>query len=148
MPKSMLAYPITVAAIGTASTGFSLAAFADNNLLSGSMAKVRIYHLSPDAGPVNVAAGSSTVITGLTYKNASGYLTVPPGSYTFNVTATNSGAKVPVAATLSSGMVYSVLAVGLLSGSPALSFKLAAVAGVPGMPGTGSDPNAARPIIH
>ncbi|MBA2284494.1 MAG: DUF4397 domain-containing protein [Ktedonobacteraceae bacterium] len=133
----------TVAAIGTASTGFSLAAFVDDNMLSGAMAKVRVYHLSPDAGPVNVAAGSTTVISNLSYKNASTYLSVPGGAYTFNVTATSSGAKVPVAATLTGGMVYSVFAVGLLSGTPAISFKLAAVAGVPGMPNTGSDPNAA-----
>ena len=130
----------TVAAIGT--TSFSLAAFVDDNQLSGAMAKVRVYHLSPDAGHVNVAVGGNTVISGLTYKNASSYLNVPAGAYTFEVTATDSGAKVPVAATLSSGMVSSVFAVGLLKGTPALSFKLAAVAGVPGMPNTGSDPNA------
>lgn len=132
--------PYTVAAIGT--TSFSLAAFVDDNQLSGAMAKVRVYHLSPDAGPVNVAVGGNTVITGLTYKNASSYLNVPAGAYTFDVTATDSGAKVPVAATLSSGMVSSVFAIGLLKGTPALSFKLASVAGVPGMPNTGSDPNA------
>ncbi len=137
--------PYTVAAIGTAASGFSLAAFADNNLVSGNMAKVRVYHLSPDAGPVNVAAGGSTVISGLTYTNASGYLSVPGGAYTFNVTATQAGATVPVSATLTGGMVYSVFAVGLLKGTPALAFKLGAVAGVPGMPGTGSDP---RPISH
>ncbi len=134
--------PYTVAAVGTTATGFSLAAFADNNLLSGPIAKVRVYHLSPDAGPVNVAVGGKTVITGLTYQNASGYLSVPAGAYTFDVTATQAGATVPVAATLSNGMVYSVFAVGLLKGSPSLAFKLAGVAGVPGMPGTGSDPNA------
>ncbi len=137
--------PYTVAAVGTAASGFSLVAFGDNNLVSGGMAKVRVYHLSPDAGPVNVAAGGNTVISGLTYSNASGYLSVPGGAYTFNVTATQAGATVPVSATLTGGMVYSVFAVGLLKGTPALAFKLGAVAGVPGMPGTGSDP---RPVIH
>ena len=134
--------PYTIAAVGTASTGFSLAAFADDNLLSGSMASVRVYHLSPDAGPVNVAAGNSTVISGLTYENGSSYLNVPAGSYTFNVTVVNTGTKVPLPETLSSGMVYSVFAIGLLKGTPAIAFKVAAVAGVPGMPNTGSDPNA------
>lgn len=132
----------TVAAIGTTSQGFGLTAFVDDNMLSGNSAKVRVYHLSPDAGPVDVAVGGKTVISGLTYKNASGYLTVPGGSYTFDVTATDSGAKVPVSANLSNGMVSSVFAVGLLKGQPALTFKLASVAGVPGMPNTGSDPNA------
>ncbi len=137
--------PYTVAALGTAASGFSLAAFGDNNLVSNNMAKVRVYHLSPDAGPVNVATGGNTVISGLTYTNASDYLSVPGGAYTFNVTATQAGATVPVSATLTGGMVYSVFAVGLLKGTPALAFKLGAVAGVPGMPGTGSDP---RPLTH
>lgn len=132
--------PYTVAALGTKSSGFSLEAFADNNLMSGGMAKVRVYHLSPDAGPVNVAVGGNTVISALTYQNASGYLTVPAGSYTFNVTATQANATVPVAATLGANMVTSVFAVGLFKGTPKLQFVAAQVAGVPGMPGTGSDP--------
>ena len=132
----------TVAAIGTTASGFGLQAFVDNNLMSGSGAKVRVYHLSPNAGPVNVAAGGKTVITGLTYKNASDYLTVPAGTYTFNVTATQAGATVPVAATLNEGTVDSVFAVGLYKGTPALKFVLGVANAVPGMPQTGSDPHA------
>jgi hypothetical protein len=133
----------TVAAIGTTSSGFSLTAFVDNNMIAdGSKAKVRVYHLSPDAGPVNVAAGGNTLISGLDYKSASDYLTVPAAAYNFTVTATNSNAQVPLSATLQSNMVYSVFAVGLLKGSPALTFKVATVAAVPGMPNTGSDPSA------
>ncbi|HEY0753772.1 MAG TPA: DUF4397 domain-containing protein [Ktedonobacteraceae bacterium] len=133
----------TVAALGTSASDFALAAFVDTNTVSSDKAAVRVYHLSPDAGPVDVAAGSSTVISGLTYKSASNYLSVPGGSYTFNVTATTSGAKVPLPETLQSGMVYSIFAVGLLKGTPALAFKVAAVASIPGMPNTGSDPSAA-----
>ena len=72
---------------GTQSSGFSLKAFVDNNRVRDDKAWVRVYHLSPDAGPVNIAVGKTTVITGLTYEHASGYLNVAPGSYTFNVTA-------------------------------------------------------------
>ncbi len=132
--------PYTVAAIGTKDSGFSLQAFADNNLAAGAMAKVRVYHLSPNAGPVDVAAGGKTVISGLTYKNASDYLTVPPASYTFNVTATQANATVPVSAMLNAGTVNSVFAVGLYNGNPALKFVAATITGVPGMPGTGNDP--------
>lgn len=136
----------TVAAIGTTSSGFSLTAFVDDNMISdGSKAKVRVYHLSPDAGPVDVSAGGNKLISGLTYKNASDYLTVPAASYNFTVTATDANAQVPLSASLKSDMVYSVFAVGLLKGSPALAFKVAAVAAVPGMPNTGSDPYAASP---
>jgi hypothetical protein len=132
----------TVAAIGDSASNLGLQAFVDSNQLSSGMAKVRVYHLSPNAGPVDIAAGGKTVISGLTYKNASDYLSVPPGSYTFNVTATQANATVPVSATLQSGMVYSVFAVGLYKGTPELKFVVAAVSGVPGMPNTGSDPNA------
>ncbi|MBX5449008.1 DUF4397 domain-containing protein [Thermogemmatispora sp.] len=132
----------TVAAIGDSASNLGLQAFVDNNQLSSGMAKVRVYHLSPNAGPVDIATGGKTVISGLTYKNASDYLSVPPGSYTFDVTATQANATVPVSATLQSGMVYSVFAVGLYKGTPELKFVVAAVSGVPGMPNTGSDPNA------
>jgi Domain of unknown function (DUF4397) len=135
----------TVAAIGTDAKSFGLAAFSDNNLMDPSQAKVRVYHLSPNAGPVNVAAGGNTVITALTYKNASDYLSVAPAAYTFNVTATSANATVPIAATLSAGTVNSVFAVGLYKGSPALKFVLATVNGTPGMPGTGSDPRPVAP---
>src|SRR5579883_1376224 len=66
--------PYTVAAIGTKDSGFSLQAFVDNNSLTANQAKVRVYHLSPNAGPVDVAAGSNKVISALTYKQASDYL--------------------------------------------------------------------------
>ncbi|GAC1357850.1 MAG: DUF4397 domain-containing protein [Ktedonobacteraceae bacterium] len=140
--------PYTVAAIGTKDTGFSLAAFVDNNLVTPGQAKVRVYHLSPNAGPVDVAAGGKTVISGLTYKNASDYLTVPAAAYTFNVTATQAGATVPVPATVNAHTVVSVFAVGLFKGSPALTFVAGVANGFPGStPNTGSAPmsNATLP---
>lgn len=133
--------PYTVAAIGTKASGFSLAAFVDNNLVTPGQAKVRVYHLSPNAGPVDVAAGGKTVISALTYKNASDYLTIPAGSYTFNVTATQAGATVPVSATVNAHTVNSVFAVGLFKGSPALTFVVGVANGFPSSaPDTGSAP--------
>ncbi|GCE10966.1 DUF4397 domain-containing protein [Tengunoibacter tsumagoiensis] len=133
----------TVAAVGNGSSDLGLQAFVDNNTVTNTMAKVRVYHLSPNAGPVNIAAGDKTVITGLTYKTASDYLTVPAGAYTFNVTATTVNATVPVPATLSANMVYSVFAVGLYNGDPALKFVVGTAKGsvVAGMPNTGNDPS-------
>src|SRR5438876_366867 len=46
----------TVAGLGNKSTGFSLKVFIDNNQLAPGQAKVRIYHLSPGTGSVNVSA--------------------------------------------------------------------------------------------
>ncbi len=137
--------PYTVAVLGTKSSGFSLKAFVDDNTVDSDMAKVRIYHLSPDLGPINVVAGGKTVITGLEYQQASNYFSVAPSSYTFGVIATQANATMPVMADLKQGTVTGVFAVGLLNGSPELRFVTAQVTGVPGMPGTGSDPYAQPP---
>jgi hypothetical protein len=117
----------TAAALGTKSSGFSLKAFVDNNCVPQGKAKVRVYHLSPNAGPVNVAVGGHTVLSDLTYHHASGYLKVAPGSYTFEVTAINPGVTIPLSAHLKAGYTNSVFAVGLYQGSPALQFVVAAV---------------------
>lgn len=116
----------TVAALGTPSSGFSLKAFVDNNWVRDDKATVRVYHLSPNAGPVNVAVGGKTVIKHLTYEHASRYLTVAPGSYTFYVTAVNYGVTIPLKAQLKAETVYSVFAVGLVGGSPGIQFVIAA----------------------
>ncbi len=115
----------TVAALGTASSGFSLKVFTDYQGPSATLAKIRVYHLSPDAGPVDIATGGTTVVSGLTYPHSTPYLKVPAGTYTFAVTAVNAGATVPLTATVEAGKVYSVFAIGLLSGSPSFTFVVA-----------------------
>ena len=114
----------TLAALGTKDSGFSLRAFADNNSVPDDKASVRVYHLSPDAGPVDVAVGGTTVIKDkdLKYPHASGYLKVAPGDYTFKVTVVNAGASVDLSAKLNADTVYSVFALGLLNGSPEFRF--------------------------
>lgn len=133
----------TVAAIGDNNTTPGLVAFADDNSLASGKAKVRVYHLSSDAGAVSVATGGQTVIPDLTFKNASSYLAVAPGSYTFDVTVKSSGATVNTSADLAANTITSVFAVGLLKGSGDTAFKFVAatVRGTPtGLPGTGFAP--------
>ncbi len=49
-------------------------------------ARIRVLHLSPDAPAVDVFAnGEGPVVDGLSFPNGSDYLTVPVGSYTFDV---------------------------------------------------------------
>ena len=117
----------TVAALGTASSGFSLKAFVDNNQVPDEKTKVRVYHLSPDSGPVDVAVGGKMVIKDLTYSHASDYLTVASGSYIFKVTAIRAGVTVPVSVNLKEETVNSVFALGLFKGSPSLRFVSASV---------------------
>jgi Domain of unknown function (DUF4397) len=134
-----LAY--TVVGLGTKATSFSLAVFVENNQIATGKAKVRLYHLSPVTGAMNVSVNGSTVVSGLAYEQASNYLIVPPGSYTFDVTATQPNMTFPVSAALNANMVTSIFVVGLFNGTPQLQFVTAQVAGVPSLPSTGSDPH-------
>lgn len=131
----------TVAALGTQATGFSLQVFTDNNQIATGKAKVRFYHLSPGIGSVNVLNGSNMVVSGLAYPDASNYLTVPAGAYTFNVNSTQNSTTVPVSATLQANMITSVFAVGMANGTPPIQIVTAQTTGLPGSPNTGSDPN-------
>jgi hypothetical protein len=132
----------TVAAIGVKSTGLSIKVIIDDNTISGNLAKLRVYHLSPGSGMVDVTTGSNTIVSGLGYEQASYYVSVPAGQYTFSVIASQTQQAMPVSATLKTGTVTSIFAVGVVNGSPKFQTVEAQVLGTPGVPGTGSDPNA------
>lgn len=92
-------------------------------------ADVRVVHASPDAPAVDVIVNDdfmTPVITGLTYQDvapaANDYLSVPAASYNFKVTAAGNPGVVAIDfdAALDAGSRYSVLATGLLTGTPAI----------------------------
>ena len=141
-------FAYTVAAVGTKATGLSLKVFIDNNLLSPGTAKFRVYQLSPDAGSVIVATGGKTVLSGLSYQGASNYLAVKVGGYTFNVTSPTNNATFPLTATLNANSVTSVFVIGLINGTPKVQLVSSQVTGLPGVPNTGSDPNALPQTDH
>lgn len=134
----------TVAAIGDTNTTPALVAFADDNSVAPDKAKVRVYHLSSDAGAVSVGTGGSTLIDKLEFKNASDYLTVASGSYTFDVTLLDkNNQKQTLDASLDANKVTSVFALGLVGGSGDTAFKFVpkVADGMPTqMPGTGFAP--------
>src|SRR6266480_3445478 len=132
----------TVAAIGTKATGFSLQVFVDNNLMASGMAKVRVYHLSPGTGPLSIATGGLTIPRALSYTQASNYLKLPAGLYTFTVSTSRPSFSLLDQVTLKTNMVTSIFIVGVFHGSPPLLFVHVQVKGLPNMSGTGSDPNA------
>jgi len=134
--------PYTVAALGTKASGYSLSVFTDDNLISNNDAKVRVYHLSPGTGNVNVSNGTTSVASGLAYQKASDYIAIPAGSYKLDATLSPSQ-NITIGTTLKPWTVTSVFAIGVENGNPAIQFISTQVAGMPGMPGTGSDPNAA-----
>jgi hypothetical protein len=132
----------TVAAIGASASSLSLEVFVDNNLGSPSSAKLRVYQLSPNTGPISVAAGSNTLASGIAYQQASDYLSLAAGSYTFDVNASQVNSSLSLATTLKADTVTSIFTVGMFNGNPKLSLVSAQVNALPGLPGTGSDPNA------
>src|SRR6266480_3492557 len=131
----------TVAAIGTMATGFSLQVFVDNNLMTSGMAKVRIYHLSPGTGPLSIATGGLTIPGALSYTQASNYLKLPTGLYTFTVGASRPSFNLLDQVTLNTNTVTSIFIVGVFHGTPPLTFIHVQLKGLPSVSGTGSDPN-------
>lgn len=140
----------TLGAVGDTYTTPALVAFVDNNSVVSGKAKVRVYHLSGDAGPVSISTGGKTLISSLDFKQASNYLSVPPGSYNFDVTLHKTGKTVPLSATLEANKVTSVFGLGLVNGSnqTAFTFATAVVAGTPtGMPQTGFAPREGSTVF-
>jgi Domain of unknown function (DUF4397) len=130
----------TVAAVGTKATGLSLEVFIDNNLVAPGTAKLRVYQLSPNAGSINVATQGKTITSGVNYQQAGLYLALPQGSPTFNVIAPQVNATLSISATLKTITVTSIFVVGMFNSTPKLELVLAQTQGLPGLPGTGSDP--------
>ncbi len=99
-------------------TNITARVFADN--IAGTKpdnAKLRVYHLSPDAPAVDVVAnGSETLVSGLAFPNASNDFQVKAGSYDLQVKVSGSGTvAIDLPGTkLNANNVYSVFALGRL----------------------------------
>ncbi|MCU0483601.1 MAG: DUF4397 domain-containing protein [Chloroflexi bacterium] len=120
----------TVAATGKlADIGFTI--LADNPQAESDTAKLRVVHFSPDTPAVDVGlkgtAPADALIKGLEFPKASSYLDVPGGTYDVEVrpAGTDTVALDLSGTTLEDGKNYSVFAVGLLEGTPALGVVVA-----------------------
>ena len=142
----------TVAATGASPSSLGLEVFIDNNLLSPGTAKLRLYQLSPDAGSASMDTGGNALVNGVAYPSASDYVAISAGSYTVGVDA-SSNTSLHVSATLKANTVTSVFTVGLVHGTPNIQLVTSQTQGLPGVPNTGSDPNAftqedsAQPLV-
>lgn len=132
----------TVAATGADPSSLALQVFIDNNLLSPGTAKLRVYQLSPDAGSVSLDTGGKTLLSGIGYQGASNYLSISAGTYTIGVDSSANNTSLHASETLKANTVTSIFAVGLFNGTPNAQLVTAQVQGLPGVPNTGSDPNA------
>ncbi len=135
----------TVAALGTKSEGFKLQVYNDNNQVASGAAKMRVYDLSPDTSLNSITTNNNQVCGVMAYQDVSNYIPLPSGAYNFTISTAQSSATIPFSTTLSANTITSVFAVGESNGTPKLQFISTQVNGVPGMPGTGSDPNAPDP---
>lgn len=98
----------------------------DNNALpAAGKAHVRFVHASPDAPAVDiaVAGGGPVLFAGIPFKGVGTYLPVDAGTYDLEVrvAGTNNVALQVPGLKLESGVVYTVFAMGLAGGQPALT---------------------------
>jgi hypothetical protein len=106
--------------------------FEDDAAPTASKASVRVVHLSADTPAVDVLtqAGSATVVDNLAYPDATGYLSLEPGSYDLKVCANADNSVCPLdpgALDLAAGTAYSVFAIGSLSADPSSLTAVVAV---------------------
>ena len=114
----------TLAATGEISEGadtdFEPLILADESASSDN-ASVRVVHVSPDAGSVNVTvnATGAAIADNVTFGNATDYVEVPPGSYTLDIRATTEDNTGPIVASydvsVEGGTAYSAFAAGYVT---------------------------------
>lgn len=113
----------TIAAVGKVAD-IKPAVFEDNNAApAAGKAHVRVIHASPDAPAVDVAVkGGPVVFSNLAFPNGAGPSPVDAGTYDLEVRAAGTTTvALPInGVQLQAGKIYTVLAVGLLNGTPAL----------------------------
>ena len=125
----------TIAAIGKLAA-IKLTAFVDDGVVDPAAAKLRVVHLSPDTGAVDVAlagqAPADAPVKNLAYPDATGYLSLPAGSYDFVVrpTGTDTVALSLPGTALKADTNYTVFAVGLSAADAPADQKLGVVVGV------------------
>jgi hypothetical protein len=100
----------------------------DNRVPAAGKARIRFIHGSPDAPAVDIAVtGGPVIFPNVAFKAASAYAEVDAGTYNLEARAagTPTVALAVPGVRLEAGRTYTVIAVGLLSGTPALSVALA-----------------------
>jgi len=89
---------------------------SDDSNSPSATGQVRVVHGSPDAPAVDVLVDNKIVLTGVAYKDASGYLPVPAGSRNIKVNATGTATTVINAnAVINKDAAYTVIATNLVA---------------------------------
>jgi hypothetical protein len=143
------ARPYTLVASGEVSNGtrsstdFGVSLLADRTAPSSANASIRLTHVAPDAGPVDVTVNGSgrVLFDNVTFSNASRYAEVPGGNYTLDIrraTGNNSGPIVEnFDLEVSNGTAYTVFTAGYLTPSRApVSVSLEPITATDGLAAT------------
>jgi hypothetical protein len=134
----------TIVAVGELAAIEPLVLVDNNALPAEGKAHVRFVHASPDAPAVDIAVtGGPILFGGIPFKGVGDYLPVDAGTYNLEarVSGTETVALSLPGITLEEGTVYTVYAMGLVGGEPALTAAISVdAAREPGMllPATGA----------
>lgn len=113
----------TVVAVNTLDSIEPLVLEDDNSAPAEGSAKVRFVHASPDAPTVDITlTDATTLFNDISFKEVGGYIEAPAGTLDLEV-RDETGAVVVLTledVTLEEGTVYTIYAIGLLNGTPAL----------------------------
>lgn len=97
---------------------FAVAAVPSMSQAQSAQARVRVMHASPDAPAVDVYVNGSKVLGDVPFFAVSDFLSVPAGTYRFQVTpagASLDSAVIDAEATLAGGQDYTVAAINTLA---------------------------------
>jgi hypothetical protein len=113
----------TVVAVGLLASIEPLVLVDNNSAPAAGKAHVRFVHASPDAPAVDIAVKDGpTLFSNIAFKEIGDYLPVDAGTYDLEVrlAGTNTVALAVPGVSLADGTVYTVFAMGLAGGEPAL----------------------------
>jgi hypothetical protein len=114
----------TVVAVGQLANIEPLVLVDNNSAPAAGMAHVRFVHASPDAPAVDIAVtGGPVLFSNVAFKGVGDYLPVNAGTYDLEarVAGTDTVALSVPGVALAEGGVYTIFAMGLLEGEPALT---------------------------
>jgi hypothetical protein len=141
----------TVVAVGKLENIEPLVLVDNNSAPAAGKAHVRFVHASPDAPAVDIAVKGGPVLFGnVAFKGVGDYLPVDAGTYDLEVrlAGTDTVALNVPGLSLKDGTVYTVFAMGLAGGEPALT-AVPSVDAMPGgmLPTTGGSPTQALVLV-
>jgi LPXTG-motif cell wall-anchored protein len=114
----------TVVAVGLLADIEPLVLVDNNSAPAAGKAHVRFVHASPDAPAVDIAVtGGPVLFSNVPFKGVGDYLPVDAGTYDLEarIAGTDTVALSVPGVTLNEGTVYTIFAMGLVDGDPALT---------------------------